>query len=272
MTILSVAHLTALDLPPIGLVRAAARAGFGAVGLRTRAATPGGPAYFTRIAGRPHSALRATLREEGIRVSEIELVQLTPGFDPQDVLPMLESGADLGAAAVNVTGDDPDRARMAERLARVADLAQGFGMQVHVEFMRWRVVATLCDAVALVRASGASNAGLLVDALHLARSGGQPDDLPATMVHAVQLSDAPAERPATEADLILEARERRLPPGEGALPLLGLLRRIGGGIPISVEVPQLGLSPEARLDAAVRGAARVVGAAFEGRAPGAERA
>jgi sugar phosphate isomerase/epimerase len=262
---LSVAHLTALELPPVGLVRAAARAGFRAVGLRTRAATPEGPAYLTQPGGRLHAALRAALRAEGVRVSEVELVQLTQGFDPQEIRPMLESGADLGAVAVNVTGDDPDPGRLAESLARVAELAGDLGMRVDLEFMRWRQVATYRDAVALVRASAAANAGVLVDALHLDRSGGTPAEVSAEVVHAVQLSDAPLERPASEAEVIREAREGRLPPGAGALPLRDLLRRLGPGVAFSVEVPQAGRPPEERLAAAFRGAAGVMDEAFAPR-------
>lgn len=262
---LGVAHLTALELPPIALVRAAARAGFAAVGLRTRPAVPGGAAYPTRPGSRDHLALRAALREEGLRVSEIELVQLAPGLDPSDLDAMLESGADLGAASLNVTGDDHDLGRMADSLARVAALAGGFGMRVDVEFMRWRQVATYSDAVALVKSAGAPNLGVLVDALHLDRSGGAPEDVraaPGGPVHALQLSDAPKLRPGSDAEAIHEAREARLPPGQGDLPLVGLLRQLGPDVAISAEVPQAGAPPAERLASARRGASDVIEAAF----------
>ena len=64
---LSLAHLTALDLPPPALVREAARAGFASVGLRVHPATVDGPAYPTRVGTEAHRALKQILTGEGVR-------------------------------------------------------------------------------------------------------------------------------------------------------------------------------------------------------------
>jgi sugar phosphate isomerase/epimerase len=55
----------------------------------------------------------------------------------------------------------------------------------------------------------------------------------------VQLCDAAAERPATMNEIIRQAREERLYPGEGGIDLSGLLRALPPGLPVSVEVPNV---------------------------------
>jgi len=63
---------------------------------------------------------------------------------------------------------------------------------------------------------------VLIDVLHVFRSGGTPEMLaavPADALGSVQLSDALQKDP-TDSDIIAEAREGRLLPGEGELPLV----------------------------------------------------
>ncbi|MCY1414279.1 hypothetical protein D9M71_297260 [compost metagenome] len=55
-------------------------------------------------------------------------------------------------------------------------------------------------------------------------------------IHGVQWCDAPALAPVEEG-IIREAREGRLPPGEGQLPLAGLLDVLPPQVHCSVEVP-----------------------------------
>src|SRR5262249_25799481 len=96
MTELGLAHLTALQLAPATLVAEAARAGFAAVGLRFIPATTDGPAYPTQVGTEAHRALKRVLIGEGVRVSDIELVQLQPAIDVSSLAGRLEAGADLG--------------------------------------------------------------------------------------------------------------------------------------------------------------------------------
>ena len=159
----------------------------------------------------------------------------------------IEAGAELGASAVTVSGDDRDHVRLTATFAALCDLAGGFGLRVDLEFMRWRVVGTLAQAEAIVRQAGRPNGAMLVDALHLSRSGGVPGDLaavPGELLRAAQLCDAAPTQPQTDTDAITEAREGRLPPGEGALPLAALLRALPSDVTLSVELPMRG--PDAR--------------------------
>jgi sugar phosphate isomerase/epimerase len=83
------------------------------------------------------------------------------------------------------------------------------------------------------------NAGLLIDALHFYRAGGNPADLakldPALMPY-FHLCDAYAAAPPAEG-LRPEGRGGRFYPGEGELRLAELLRAMPAEIPIAVEAP-----------------------------------
>lgn len=258
---LGLAHLTALDLAPTALVPEAARAGFSFIGLRVIPATAGGPAYPMRVGTDAHRDFKRCLANEGVRLNEIEFVQLTPDIDIPALAGLFEAAADLGAAAITASGDDDDPARLTAHFAKLCELAQQFGLRVDLEFMRWRAVGSLLQAEAIVRGAGKANGAILVDALHLNRSGGKPADLiaiPAQHLRAAQLCDATAGIPSTDAAIIAEAREGRLPPGEGALPLGELLEALPSDTRLSVEMPLPALDVRARLATAYSAARRLL--------------
>ncbi|MDB5363969.1 MAG: iolE [Rhodospirillales bacterium] len=247
---LGLAHFTVLELPPIELLRLAARIGYASVGLRLHPAFPGSPCYAIAPGGELMREMRRRIEGDGIRVYDIEFVAIDADFVPARLVPVLETAALLGAKRLSVCGDDPDRARLIANFAALCDLAAGFGMGVDLECMAWRRVASLADAATVVIAADRPNGGVLVDALHLSRTGGTPADvlaMPPGLIRSAQLCDAPAVRPTSTDAIIREARAGRLPPGDGALPLHDLLGALPDGTVLSVEVPMTGdLPPEAR--------------------------
>jgi sugar phosphate isomerase/epimerase len=252
---LAVAHLTALELTPCELVRQAARAGFDAVGLRLNPTALGATAYPSLVGSGAHVELRRVLADECVTVHDVEFIPILPGIDVASFAPMFEAAADLGARCVTVSGDDPDAARLADSLAALCELAARSGLRVDLEFMRWRHVGTLEQARAMVERAGSPNLAILVDALHLTRSGGSPADvraLPEGMVRAVQLCDASPDDPVGDEATILEARTGRLPPGHGGLPLRELLDALPAGTTLGVEMPLPSLPADERLDLAYR--------------------
>ena len=82
---------------------------------------------------------------------------------------MLEAAAALGARYVNAICDDPDLSRLSDSFAALTAAAAPYGIRAVVEFMAYRSVRTLAEAVAIARASGGG--GILVDALHVQRCG-----------------------------------------------------------------------------------------------------
>lgn len=108
-------------------------------------------------------------------------------------------------------------------------------------------VLDLASAARVVEATGRPDTGILVDTLHFARSGStheQLDAVPASRLPMVHVCDAPAEKPTTTEGLLHHARAERLPPGEGGLDILGVLRHLPPGIPIALEVPMVQLTQE----------------------------
>ncbi|HEX8373808.1 MAG TPA: sugar phosphate isomerase/epimerase, partial [Geminicoccaceae bacterium] len=203
-------------------------------------AFPGAPTYEIPPGSAAMREMRRRLGDEGVRVFDIEFVTVGEGFAARDLAAVLESAGELGALRLSVCGDDPDRSRLVASFAELCDLAAGFGVGVDLECMAWRRVASLPDAVRVVLDAGRPNGGVLVDALHLSRTGGSPGDLrdiPPGLIRSAQLCDAPAGMPGSTDAIIQEARSGRLPPGEGALPLRELLAELPDGAALSVEVP-----------------------------------
>ncbi len=252
---LSLAPLGFLQVRPPDLVSVAAEAGFGSVSLRLRPAIAGGPHYPLDPGSREAARTITRIRETGIRVLQIELVQLERGTDISACRPMLEAGAALGATRLVVTGDDPDPAVVAERLALTASLASEYSMTVDLEFMPFRYVATLGQALDIVESVDLDNVAVMVDALHLVRSGGGAADIQAadpSRLGVLQICDGPLPGPEPGA-LAAEAREARLVPGSGAFPLPALIDAmpprtiLAAEVPLPAQTPELSPTERARL-------------------------
>jgi sugar phosphate isomerase/epimerase len=131
-----------------------------------------------------------------------------------DYRAMLDAGAALGASRLAVSGDSADFSILAQRLAEMCDLARGYGIAVDVEFMPYRPVRCLADAIEVVKRAERPNAHILVDALHLFRSGSALQELarldPA-MIGTFQICDAPSHAPPPD-ELVIKACTRRLRP------------------------------------------------------------
>jgi sugar phosphate isomerase/epimerase len=243
---LGLAHLAVLDVAPLELVTLAATTGFAFIGLRLHPAFPGSPSYEIPRGSREMREMQRRLDSEGVRVYDVEFVTIAEGFAPSRLTAMLDSASELGAQRISVCGDDPDHSRFVLNFAGLCDLAASFGMGVDLEFMAWRQVSSLPQAVQIVKEARKPNAAALVDALHLARTGGAPRDLrgvPPSFIRSAQLCDAPAAGPVSEDAAIEEARSRRLPPGSGELPLRELLAELPADTALSLEVPMGGIAP-----------------------------
>ncbi|MBR1219022.1 sugar phosphate isomerase/epimerase [Bradyrhizobium sp. U87765 SZCCT0131] len=240
MRILSLAHLTLISADALALIDAAAAARFSHVGLRIVPPTPDAPMRPV-IGDKPYQRdILARLAETGLNVLDIEAFWLTPDTDIAAIAPAFAFGAELGATYVVVVGNDPERTRLVERFAALSELAQRHGLKTSLEFIPYSTVASLDDAASVVRAAAQPNAGLLVDALHLSRSGGTPAQLaalPQGLVHYLHLCDAPAVPPPDVAGMKREARGERCYPGEGGLPLAAFLGAVAADVPVGIEAP-----------------------------------
>ena len=243
----SLAHLTVLSLPPPEMISVAARTGYQAVGLRLIAVTPGSPGYPLMNDAAAMRETKARLDDTGLRVGDIELVQMTPQIDIAALEPFAAAGAELGARHILAAPYDPDHGRLAERLAALADLAGRYNLSVLLEFFPWTLVPDLRAANSILNAADRKNTGILVDTLHFSRSESSLDDIAAIapdrfpMVH---VCDAKAGRSFTTEQLLHTARAERLPPGEGDINITDILKRLPSGVTIALEVPMQSLTRE----------------------------
>lgn len=236
---LAVAHLTAITLPPVDLIEAAAQAGFDGVGLRLLRVTEDSPAYPLMDDPAALRATRAALRDTGIAVRDIEFVKITPETDIAALAPLLDAGALLGARHLITAPYDTDHARLSDRLARLSERAQARGIGVVLEFFPWTSVPDLATCWDVVRQAGLQ-VGILPDALHFDRSRSSVDllrTLPAQRVPFAHLCDAPRLPAYTTEDLLRTAREARLPPGAGDIDLKGFIGALPAQVDLALEVP-----------------------------------
>ncbi len=243
----SLAYLTACHSSAVEAIRIAADLGYRHVGLRPLPNGPGAPCQALIDAPAIRREVLALQRDTGVTVFDLEIVRIDAGFEPSAHDPLFELGEALGARAVLVAGDDRDPARLADSYARLCDRMRPYGLTADLEFMPWTGVPNARSALATVEAAGRpSNAGILVDALHVDRSSTSLDDiraLPRGLLHYAQVCDAPSRmrhgRHFTDDELITTARSARLPPGEGDIDLRGLSDALPADLPLSIEVVHL---------------------------------
>jgi sugar phosphate isomerase/epimerase len=237
---LSLSHLTVLDAPPPELVTIAAEAGFDAVGVRVWPAGDEPP--YPMLGDTP--MLRETLArlaDTEVEVFDVEVLRLRPDSRHEDALRILDAGIRLGARAALVICNDPDEGRLADRFGAVCEAAAARSMRACLEFMIFSSVKTLGDALRVLNRVDHPAGGVLVDALHLQRSGGTPADvarLPPDLLPYAQLCDGPYH-PILPDELVAltEARSGRLFPGDGELPLRALVDALPAETALAVESP-----------------------------------
>lgn len=248
---LAIETICAFGMPPADFVRMAALLGVPRIGLAPHPITAnphGFPTWDLRTDAALVAQTRAALTETGVSVSQGEGFLIMPGCEIADTEPALDLFAELGAPLVNAVAIEQDRARAVDQFAMLAELAAARGMDVTLEFMPLMWPATLADALAFVTGSGAPNGKLMVDAMHLYRSGASAAELSAidpARVGYVQVCDVPmsgiASPPAPEAMPAYgeEARHERRCPGDGDLPLAAFIAACPPDVTIGIEVPQL---------------------------------
>jgi sugar phosphate isomerase/epimerase len=129
---------------------------------------------------------------------------------------------------------------MQECYQKLCERAEKEGIRAVLEFLPITEVKTLADARAIVEAVDHPAGGLLIDPLHLARSGGRPADLAAVdpkWFPYAQFCDGRSELPEMSFERILEdAVDGRDVAGKGDLPLQELLAALPAATPLSMEI------------------------------------
>ncbi len=228
------------EAAPPEAVRIAAEAGFDHVGLRLLPAGTDGP-YPLLTDDRLLAETRRAVEETGVTIADVEIVKITPDFDPAATRAFLERGQALGAKNILTAGYDPEPARMTESYGAFCELAHAHGMTADLEFMPWTDIPDVGSAAAQVRAVNHPAAGVLVDALHVQRSDSPFAAIAAldpAWINYAQLCDAPGVFDAAPEALIATARGARMMPGDGDFDFAALMAALPRDIVLSVEVAQ----------------------------------
>jgi sugar phosphate isomerase/epimerase len=271
---LGIEQLSAFGLAPVELVTLAADLGCDCVsiGLTPLGYNPQGYAPFSL---RDDRALRretiAALRDRGVAISLGEGFTVRPGVDIAAQAGDMDVMAELGAERLNTVSMDPDRARSLDQFAVFAEMAGTRGMGSTIELCPVLVIATLADAVDVVRHVGRDDFRLLLDTMHLGRSGATGAEVAAldpALIDYVQLADAPCM--PSEPNYMIEATFERMAPGDGDMPLVDYLMSIPPGVTVSIEVPlrsqaEAGIAPAERLPSVVAAARRLLANAAAAR-------
>jgi sugar phosphate isomerase/epimerase len=226
---ISLAAGTVLDIGPADTVDAAAAAGFPAVGVWVDLAT-WSPAVTTDVCRR--------LDASGLGALDAEVIRLRADHDLADARRVVDIAAAVGARFALVVSQDPDLGRTAAQYGELCAHGADVGVRPVLEFMRFMTVRTLPEAVDVVARAGHPDGAVLVDALHLDRGGHLPADVAALdpgLFPYTQLCDAVATAPPAD-ELVTEALDGRLLPGDGDLPLHDLVAALAPATPLSVEL------------------------------------
>ncbi|MGB3734310.1 MAG: sugar phosphate isomerase/epimerase [Ilumatobacter sp.] len=217
---------------PADFVAACAAAGWPACGIWFDADT------WTDAVARD---VRQRLDDTGLIALDMEPIFVMPdGDDTTDHGDrIIEAAAAVGADNLLVVSRGVDDARFTERFAELCDAAAVHGIGCSIEFMAFMSVTTLHQALGVLDAIDRPNGHVLIDHLHLARTGGTVADVAAVdpaRLSYVQLCDAPAAAPSDMGALVTEALDLRLNIGDGELPVAELIEALPDHTALSMEI------------------------------------
>ncbi len=184
---------------------------------------------------------RKALADTGLELLDVEVIWFKPNDDLDAHKALIDIGAELGAKNVLCVSSDPDMVATAARLAALCEHAEGSAMRVALEFGIFTEVKNLTMALAVLDAVAHPLRALLIDPIHVDRSGSAISDIanvPAALLPYAQFCDAFADRPdpADFNAIIIDAVDLRQQCGEGGLPLKALHQALPPDIPLSIEL------------------------------------
>jgi sugar phosphate isomerase/epimerase len=252
--------ISVLGMPPVPFVALAAELGCPNISISFTPITDN-PHHYPSWSLRDDAHLRRDLiaaqRAHGVTISLGEGFLIRPGADIRDAATDVAIMRELGAPIINIVAIDPGWDRTIDQLAAFADLAAANGLQATLEMMPGMLIGDLPTAVKAIEQAGRPNLRLLLDSMHMFRSGASAADiaqLDPALIGYVQLCDVPLiSKYPSYGD---EARHYRLPPGEGELPLRDFIAALPENQMLGLEIPMLGeaeagISPQSRLERCV---------------------
>lgn len=238
-------YLTMVGASPLHFIRTAAEAGCRHVALWPEQAdyNPYGLPHFSLI---EDAALRrdtvACLDDHGVSIALIDAFFIKSGQSVEQHRRCFEIFAELGVRRVNAVSIDPSWERTIDEMAALVAMATEYNATVVVESCPLLTIGTLAQAIELINIVSMPNFKLLIDTMHVTRSGETEAlaDIDPVLIDYVQISDGAITAPSPEA-YMEEAMSERLIPGDGEMPLVKMLRTIRPSVVVSGEVPMRSL-------------------------------
>lgn len=267
MNPLGIESLSVFGLPPVAFVNLAADLGCQHIS-GTLSAIDYNPHGYPKFSLMDDPALRremiAAMRDRGVSISLGEGLTIRPGVDIGARAAELDVMCELGVTRINSVSLDPDLGRTFDQFGKLAEMAGVAGVETTVELSPGLTIGNLPTALAVVQHVGRADFRLLIDTMHLIRSGSTPADLAAVdpaLIGYVQLADAPLA--PTIPNYMEEAMFERMEPGTGELPLLDILAVLPRHLVIGIEAPmrrkaEAGIGPLERLAPCVAAARRLL--------------
>ena len=263
---LGIGMLSVFGLPPVEFVDLAADLGCRHVSAALQG-MPLVPLGYAPFSLKDDAALRkdvlAAMNHRGVTISLGDGFLVLPGAEMATFSTDLDALAELGVPWINVVSLDPDLNRTFDQFAALTELAAQRGIRTAVEPVPGLTVGDLPTALAAREHVARPDFRLLIDTMHLVRSGSGAADLAAInpdYIGYAQLCDTTL-RPRVD-NYMEEAIYERMVPGEGELPLVDILSALPPGIVIELEVPRrstalAGTGPTDRLRPCVDAARRL---------------
>ncbi|MCW2528104.1 MAG: inosose isomerase [Pseudonocardiales bacterium] len=201
--------------PITELLPAVAQAGFTGIGLD----------WFTlrnaESGGTDATSLAGLAADHGLTWTDLSALGLDPdsGKDDRVSRSMARRCQALSIPVCGLVIALPPSADVYQRVAACAEIFTDSGVRLALEFLPYSGIKTLDQARDVCAHVGIERVGLMIDTLHLMRSGGSMSDiagLDAAEIACVQVADGPLSAPA---DLPDESRNTRLLPGAGEFDL-----------------------------------------------------
>jgi sugar phosphate isomerase/epimerase len=269
MNRLAVGFLSVFALPPVEFVNLAADLGCRYIStiVQGQPLVPlGFPPFSLRDDAALRKSLHAAMNDRGVTISLGDGFLVLPGGEMRDFCADLDVLAELGVPRINVVSLDPDLTHTFDQFAALTELAAQRNIETDVEPVPGLTVGDLPTAVAALEYVGRPDFRLLIDTMHLVRSGSGAAELGALdpeYIGYAQLNDTTL-RPRME-NYMEEAMYERMVPGEGELPLRDILSVLPPDIVIELEVPRrslalAGVGPIDRLRPCIEAARRLLSA------------
>jgi len=264
---LGIEQLSVFGMPPVEFINLAADLGCSCIsaGLTGLSYNPHSyPSFSLRDDAAMRREVIAAMHHRGVAISLGEGCIIRPNSDIRAADADMDIMQELGVERLNTVSMDPDLGRTLDQLGLFAEMAAQRGMVSTIELCPALTINNLERAVAAVRHVGRRDFSLLLDTMHLGRSGATGAEVAALdpeLIGYVQLCDAPRE--PLEPNYLQEATFERMVPGEGEMPLRDYLAALPPGVTISLEVPlrsqaEAGIKPELRLRRCVEAARRLL--------------